>query len=272
MLEIVSPTAADWQVFLALARDAGWRVPKNELALYRGPLAGSAFVLRAGEEVRGFVTAVAHEKSGWIGNLIVPADCRGRGYGALLFEHAVAVLERQGVEQIWLTASPAGRPLYDRMGFAVVDGIVRWTLKAEGAAVAGRGGRAEDASLFAADRAVWGESRRRLLEPLTRGGEVFACGGTVVLLQPGSGMQVLGPWLSAQLCPRENRLVLLAVLAAAKQRSELVADVLESSPLQSLLRGAGFARQGRCDLMVRGKAEGVRLGNLVALASLGSMG
>ena len=122
MLEIVSPTAADWQVFLALARDAGWRVPKNELALYRGPLAGSAFVLRAGEEVRGFVTAVAHEKSGWIGNLIVPADCRGRGYGALLFEHAVAVRERQGVDQIWLTASPAGRPLYDRMGFAVVDG------------------------------------------------------------------------------------------------------------------------------------------------------
>jgi len=272
MLEIVTPTEADWQVFLALARDEGWRVPKNELALYRGPLAGSAFVLRAGEEVRGFVTAVAHERSGWIGNLIVPRECRGHGYGALLFDHAVEVLERQGVGHIWLTASPAGRPLYEKRGFAAVDGIVRWTLKAEGEAVGGMEERGEGDGLFSADRAVWGESRRRLLEPLTLEGEVFACGGTVALLQPGNGLQVLGPWLSEQLCPRENRRVLLAVLAAAAQRSELVADVVESSPLQPLLRAAGFARQGRCDLMVRGRADGVRLLNLVALASLGSMG
>jgi hypothetical protein len=83
---------------------------------------------------------------------------------------------------------------------------------------------------------------------------------------------VLGPWISAERCPRENRRLLLAVLGAAAERTELVTDVIESSPLQSLLRAAGFTRQGRCDLMVRGSATGVRLSQMVSLASLGSMG
>jgi GNAT superfamily N-acetyltransferase len=270
-MEIIHPTAADWQVFLALAREEGWRVPKNELALFRGPLAGSAFVLRRGDEVLGLVTAVAHEKSGWIGNLIVPRDCRGRGYGALLFDHAVQMLDRQGVANIWLTASPSGRPLYEQKGFAVVDGIVRWTFKTDGSSLPD-GERPEAGQLLAGDARVWGESRERLLAPLVQQGQVFACGSTVALLQDGDGMQVLGPWVSAELCPRENRLLLLAVLGAAAERTELVADVIESSPLQSLLRAAGFTRQGRCDLMVRGTAAGVRLSQVVSLASLGSMG
>ncbi|HXV21379.1 MAG TPA: GNAT family N-acetyltransferase [Desulfuromonadales bacterium] len=270
-MEIMAPTDADWQVFLALARAEGWRVPKSELALFRGPLAGSAFVLRRGEDVLGFVTAVAHEKSGWIGNLIVPGTCRGRGYGALLFDHAVDVLERLGVASIWLTASPSGRPLYEKKGFAVIDGVVRWTLKAEGGSLAEEG-KTDIAGLLAGDVQVWGESRNRLLSPLARAGEVFACGRTVALLQGGQGMQVLGPWISAECCPRENRRLLLAVLGAAAERTELVTDAIESSPLQSLLRAAGFTRQGRCDLMVRGETGGVRLADLVSLASLGSMG
>lgn len=270
-MEIISPMDADWQVFLALAREEGWRVPKNELALYRGSLAGSAFMLRRGDEVLGFVTAVAHEKNGWIGNLIVPRDCRGRGYGVLLFDHAVAILERHGIESLWLTASPQGRPLYEKKGFTAVDGIVRWTLRTDGESLA-EGGRTEADQLLAGDARVWGESRGRLLAPLTREGQVFAFGGSVALLQQGEDMQVLGPWISAECCPRENRRLLLAVLGAAAERTELVTDVLESSPLQSLLRAAGFNRQGRCDLMVRGGTQGVRLSQQVSLASLGSMG
>jgi len=270
-MEIITPTDTDWQVFLALARDEGWRVPKNELALYRGPLAGSAFVLRCGEEALGFVTAVRHEKSGWIGNLIVPCDYRGRGYGVLLFEHALQTLERQGVANIWLTASSQGRPLYEKKGFAVVDGIVRWALRTDGTSLP-ENARTNAGTLCAADARVWGESRARLLSPLVLEGKVFGYGGTVALLQQGDDMQVLGPWFSAELCPRENRRLLLAVLGGAAERTELVTDIFETSPLQALLRAAGFTRQGRCDLMVRGSAAGVRISQVVSLASLGSMG
>jgi GNAT superfamily N-acetyltransferase len=267
-----SPIDADWRVFLDLARAEGWRVPARELELYRGALADSAFVLRRQGEACGFVTAVAHERSGWIGNLLVPSECRGRGYGTLLFDHAVDSLRSRGLTSIWLTASEMGRPLYEKKGFRVVGGIKRWTLVIDEALgpPPPEGGDLE--SLCRLDFRAWGESRRRLLLPLARGGEVFSRGDTAALLQEGDGMRVLGPWVSGTLCPRENRQVLSAVLAAAATGTEVVVDLLESSPLAPLLTAAGFVPRGRCDLMTLGPCGGVDLGPLVSLASLGSMG
>jgi GNAT superfamily N-acetyltransferase len=271
-MQILHPTDSDWQLFLALARQEGWRVPAQELALFCGPLADCAFVLRADGEALGFVTAVAHEKSGWIGNLLVPARHRGRGYGGRLFSHACEVLDRRGARGLWLTASPLGRPIYEKQGFRVVDGVRRWTRRAD-AAVAEAGEEAGLEALLEADARAWGESRRSLLETLAaEGGRVVACGGTAALLQGGEGMRVVGPWASAELCPRENRRVLTALLAAARPGEELVADVLVSSPVAMLLTAAGFAPAGFNDLMLKGEAGGADLSRLVSLASLGSMG
>lgn len=269
-MEISTARPGDWRVFLGLAGREGWRVPPRESELFAGPLADKVFVLRR-EQPCGFVTVVPHEKSGWIGNLIVPSEMRGRGYGALLFDHALEVLAAHGVTSVWLTASPLGRPIYEKRGFRAVDKVVRWTLSPPGAERSAPPSSAPPERLWAGDVSVWGESRRALLEPLAEGGKVFAFGGTVALLQRGPGMQVLGPWLSAELCPRENRQMVTAALEAAEQEAELVADVLESSPVQPLLAAAGFRLTGRTDLMVRGPlAAGLR--GLVALASLGSMG
>ena len=74
------PTPDDWQRFMSLAVDEGWRVPGFELTLFQGPWCEYAHVL----DVNGFcglVTAVAYEKSAWIGNLIVPSQYRGKGMG-----------------------------------------------------------------------------------------------------------------------------------------------------------------------------------------------
>lgn len=271
-MQIANPSESDWQLFLDLARQEGWRVPPQELILYRGSLADCAFVLKDAGTARGFVTAVAHGKSGWIGNLLVPAECRGRGYGTLLFDHALATLARRGVGSIWLTASPLGRPIYEKKGFRGVDGVERWTMRAAGAPVAVDVTAVGLERLLAADALVWGESRRALLEPLAAAGRVFASGSTVALLQQAGAMRVIGPWVSPELCPRENRMLLMALLSAAGEGEELVADVLASSPLKPLLAAAGFTAGGYNDLMVRGETAGIDLSRLVALASLGSMG
>lgn len=268
---IASPTASEWGIFLQLARLEGWRVPPREVALFQGHFAEGAFVLRDTERPCGFVTVVQHECSGWIGNLIVSTACRGRGLGALLFEHAAEELRRMGCRSLWLTASREGRPIYEKRGFRAVDGTVRWVLKPLGERVQTGRGKGEEAELLAGDRLVWGESRANLLSHLAAGGEVFSFGGTTALLQQGSGMQILGPWISPNLCPRENRQLLLTVLAAA-DAGEVVTDVLASSPVQPLLQAAGFERRGGCDLMVCGEADEVNLSSLVSFASLGSMG
>lgn len=271
-MRIDSPTEKDWQFFLKLARAEGWRIPPRELELYRGPLADCAFVLRRDGEVCGFVTTVAHERSGWIGNLLVPAECRGRGYGSRLFDHAVDFLRHAGMTRICLTASELGRPLYAKKGFQVVGGIRRWVRGMDETADTPSTGEGDFDELCRLDSRVWGESRRRLLLPLADGGQVFLYGDTAALLQEGEGMRVLGPWVSDSLCPRENRLVLSAVLAVVAAGTEVVVDLLESSPLAPLLTAAGFVPRGRCDLMTLGPCRGVDLRPLVSLASLGSMG
>jgi GNAT superfamily N-acetyltransferase len=269
-MQISHPTDADWPFFLDWARQEGWRVPANELGLFRGPLAECAFVLKERGAPRGFVTAVHHERSGWIGNLIVPADLRGRGCGGLLLRHALEVLRRRGVDSIWLTASDLGRPIYEKLGFRPMDGIRRYTLTI-GEGGAGSSPAAGGEALLRGDCRVWGESRP-LLGHLALGGFVAASGGTAALLQEGETMRVIGPWVSAESCPRENRLVLTALLSAATPGTELAADILESSPAGALLAAAGFEPRVRTDLMVLGPASGVQLSQLVALASLGSIG
>ncbi len=271
-MEIASLTETDWEVFLRLAGAEGWRIPQQELELLRGSPAGGAFALRFEDEPRGFVSAVAHQHTGWIGNLIVPAACRGRGYGSRLFAHALEVLAERGVRSIWLTASAMGRPLYEKMGFRAVDGIGRWSLRVPGRTDSPALETSDVEMLLEKDALVWGESRRDMLLCLARKGQIFSHGGTAAVLQKSGFFQVLGPWVSQGFCPRENRQLLMAVLAAADQGTELVVDLLESSPAAALLAAAGFTPGGRCDLMVRGDDRGIDLGCLVALASLGSMG
>jgi GNAT superfamily N-acetyltransferase len=269
-MEVTQVEVSDWGVFLALARQEGWEVPEQELKLFRGPLAECAFSLKKQTGPVGFVTAVNHDSGGWIGNLIVHPDWRGRGCGALLFDHAAEVLSRRGAERLWLTASVLGRPLYEKRGFRAVNGVVRWTLDVALGSLPPAGGEMAKESLFRGDCLAWGESRRNLLDHLMEEGRVFGCGETAALLQKKGRMQVLGPWVSPNLCPRENREVLTAVLAAAE--GGLVTDVLESSPVSSLLAAVGFRSCGRCDLMLRGEARGVEFSSMVSLASLGSMG
>ncbi|HSR25150.1 MAG TPA: GNAT family N-acetyltransferase [Candidatus Eisenbacteria bacterium] len=267
------PSPQDWETFLLWARLEGWRVPARELALYREELADSAFVLRASDGAAlGFVTVCRHRQGGWIGNLIVDPARRGEGLGRRLFRHAAGVLSARGASALWLTASAAGRPLYEECGFREAGRVERWSWRGEVPAPSGGGGGGGDLyALARADAAAWGDSRVALLTLLARGGQVLAAGRTVALLQPADELCVLGPWLSADLCPRANRTVLAQAMTAAAGR-DLAVDVIGGSPVRILLHAAGFRQAGETVLMVRGEPGAFRPGEVVALASLGSMG
>jgi len=260
----------DWQVFLRLAVMEGWRVPDGEREWFARSPAAAAFVLKAAGVCLGFVTIVAYQHSGWIGNLLVAPQARGRGFGARLFAGACRELRHRRVKTLWLTASEQGRSLYERAGFRSLDRVVRWCRKVEKGPGPVAGGDGEE-KLLAADRRAWGESRRPLLETLGRGARIFATGDTVLMLQAGAVLRVLGPWYSAGGCPRENRRVLAAAVAAANS-CELVADVPVSSPAAELLAASGFTPAGECALMARGERPAAVPRTLVSFASLGSLG
>jgi GNAT superfamily N-acetyltransferase len=272
-LVLETPVPADWQQFSQLAAAEGWRVPLLERRLFAGPWVQQALVLKSAGRFGGLVTAVAHQRSGWIGNLLVPPELRGRGFGSRLFFAALDRLLAAGLTRVWLTASEQGRPLYEKSGFRIVDQLERWVRPARDEGFTGP--VPESATLDQlppAERRVWGEERSELLLQLAVQGKVFACRDSVALLQTGEELQLIGPWYSADACPRSNRQLLQQLLAAAEPGVELASDVLVSSPLRTLLVASGFQAVGRTLLMARGDTSAVDLSQLVALASLGSFG
>jgi GNAT superfamily N-acetyltransferase len=272
-LMIRQPTPSDWELFFALAANEGWRVPYFERRLFQGFWSHSVKVLEVDSAFAGLVTAVAHERSGWIGNLIVPAPLRGRGYGSRLFMAALSSLQAQRVASIWLTASELGRPIYEKSGFTLVDTIERWASCnrfSDGPAMKTTSSAKE--MLCGLDLATWGEARTSLLDALFEYGRTYAIDDTVALLQQEPALQIIGPWYSPSCCPRANRQVLQQILAAADPDVEIVVDILSSSPLRQLLTAAGFACSDRNSLMVRGDGETPDLSMMVSLASLGSIG
>ena len=57
---------------------------------------------------------------GWIEDVVVDDDCRGRGYGRMLVAHAIEEARKAGVAQLMLTSNPlrvAANKLYQAMGF-----------------------------------------------------------------------------------------------------------------------------------------------------------
>lgn len=262
---------SDWPEFYALAAKEGWKVPLFERWLFEESWSEFVQVFEEGC-FGGLVTAVAYERSGWIGNLIVPRQLRGQGIGRRLFRTAVSTLEERGIASCWLTASVSGQPLYEKAGFVVVDQIERWVRnKGFGSGQSGDVKATEVETLLACDRGVWGENRQALLRRVSSEGQVFACDGSVALLQRGDDLQILGPWYSETQCPRANRQLLLQLLAATDPSVEVVVDILLSSPLRPLLAATGFRPVGCNQLMVKGR-ERIDLKTVVSLASLGSIG
>jgi len=267
------PGAADWQLFFQFADDEGWRIPQIERQLFESVWAHSALVLEKGGQFCGLVTAVAHARSGWIGNLIVPAELRGHGYGSTLFKAALKMLQQQELQTVWLTASALGRPIYEKYGFVAIDRIERWVspagaLRPESVEVIST----SVAVLREADQSTWGENRQIFMDGIARIGQVYACGGATALLQQGQELQVIGPWYTPPVGLSASRRLLQSLLSVSDPEKEVVIDLLTSSIVRPLLAEAGLECVGENLLMVHGEASGIDRSQMVALASLGSVG
>ena len=71
-----------------------------EICLKHDP--DGCFIAEAGAQRVGMVTTTRYGCTAWIGNLIVPAECRRQGIGRRLMSHAMAHLSRLGVRTLRL--------------------------------------------------------------------------------------------------------------------------------------------------------------------------
>jgi GNAT superfamily N-acetyltransferase len=101
-------TESDWRRVLSLDRRGSFA------ASVHGRLIGTVTTVTYGAELA------------WIGMMLVDADRRRRGIGTRLMRTALDHLEARGVPTVKLDATPAGRPLYESLGFVPETRIERW--------------------------------------------------------------------------------------------------------------------------------------------------
>lgn len=120
MFEIRPMAAADVDAAVALAHTEGWR---DRTPLYN-------FVLRTPtcQPLVGTINgrlvatglATANGPVGWLGAIVVAAECRRRGFGRAMTDELCLRLRAAGCVTLSLEATDAGRPMYERMGFRLV--------------------------------------------------------------------------------------------------------------------------------------------------------
>ncbi len=109
-------SAVDWN-----QTPADW----SRLLAYEPP---GCFVAQWDEALVGTVTTTCYATElAWIGMMLVDPKFRGRGIGSALMRRALEYLHEAQVDCIQLDATPAGKPVYQKLGFRELSTFHRWS-------------------------------------------------------------------------------------------------------------------------------------------------
>jgi ribosomal protein S18 acetylase RimI-like enzyme len=221
-----------------------------------------------------FVTSLQHEKSGWIGNLIVAEEFRGQGLGEALFRKSMEALQASGVETFWLTASSSGRSLYEKFGFNSLDAVIRWS----GCGQQRHPGHSHPTDLVAAstsvgciDHQAWGDRRDALLAATIDRGRLLREESGFVTIQPCGAAIQLGPF--SALDSRSAEHLYDAALSSVSRETRVYVDApLSNRSAMRLFRRRGMRITGSTELMYAGVRPVYQPDLLYGLATMGSCG
>ncbi|MFD6162474.1 GNAT family N-acetyltransferase [Nocardia sp. NPDC060256] len=224
---------AKWRLLLELGGGYGIDDP-------HGGLAGTVFLTEVAPGI------------GAVGMLLVASRYGGRGLGYRLMDEALSAAD---CATVFLYATEAGLPLYQKLGFRVVDEIAKHTGVFEPASAPASGMRLGDTedlpTLATLDRQAFGADRTMLLRRLLPMAErvVIADGGYAVAWR-NLGTVHVGPLVANSMSTAS------ALLDAAlpEENSMTRVDVCASAgaELSGWLAERGLTAQPSCPLMVRG--------------------
>lgn len=267
--------AEDVAAFLDLAAQENWVAGKWECDFLLSGFPLGCFTARDDAGVAaGFTTSLLHERSGWIGNLIVAKQFRGRGLGEALFRKALEALRTAGAQTVWLTASKSGTPLYEKYGFTQIDTIIRRV----GIGYQRHGRHSVTAchyglkcSALDLDSDTWGDHRKTLLDITANRGRVWQNKSGFIVLQPGEGTAQFGPFSARDQISAER------LFDSAAEAVPFGAKFLADVPAANRAALRLFSRKkmvvtGSNALMYAGLKPDYRPELLYGLATMGSCG
>jgi predicted N-acetyltransferase YhbS len=235
-------TEADLAPADELRRVAGWNQTINNWRLLLSFEPQGCFVAVEDDRVLGTVTTTTYGRElAWIGMMLVHPDHRRRGIGTQLMGAALDHLRGRGIECIRLDATPAGLPVYEKLGF-----VSEWTLTRHQVTAVPSTRASEVCDLVEdhwpaveqLDAVAFGVSRARVLRSLTEGSRstlVWLADRTIEgygMLRPGSHCDYLGPLVCAR---SESAHSLIAALLNNSAGRRVFWDVPDDNDLAKAL-------------------------------------
>jgi GNAT superfamily N-acetyltransferase len=205
-----------------------------------------------GERI-GMCVATAYGESGFLGELIVRKDMRGRGIGTRLMQHALAYLSHRGVRSIYLDGVEGAIPLYERLGFRKVCRSLRFSGRLPGARYLGVRAMTHadlavvaemDRGAFGADRSFFLQRRLSLHPRLCKVLELEGRIRGFVTGRERTDLVSVGPWVVQSPGARPGQL--LEALVTEGEGLDLAVGVLEvNSHAVKTMQDLGLAQRPR---------------------------
>ena len=118
--------------------------------------------------IAGCANGLLNGEAGWLGNIIVLPEARGKGIGTALTQHLVEFFRAKGVKHQILIATSLGERVYRKLGFEIVSNYIFFS-RQEGSTLPDAAAgvrplkREDEEAVFALDKAVTGEIRHGCL-------------------------------------------------------------------------------------------------------------
>jgi predicted N-acetyltransferase YhbS len=169
MLHVENMTREDFEFAVSIANTVNWDMAEEDFEFMLKLEPRGCFVLFEDSERIGIVTTISFGKIGWLGNLTVSENHRGKGAGALLAGHAINYLKSKKVKTVALYSYLNAIPFYHKLGlkdnseFIVLKGN---RLPFRSISGTRQAAKSEAQKIVEFDSRCLGFSRAKLLKPL----------------------------------------------------------------------------------------------------------
>lgn len=194
-------TLADVPAALRLCRAAGWNQTHRDWQMLIQFQPRGCFAAVIEDLLVGTVTTSRFDdRLAWIGMMLVDEQVRRRGIARSLMSTALRYLQNSGVRCVKLEATPAGRLVYEKLGFQTEFDFCRW--ERDGRSTASGTGESPSASalddlLCTLDQKAFGADRWRLLQAIATRSAVVSGPNGFGMLRSGHLADYLGPLIAA---------------------------------------------------------------------------
>ena len=238
---------------------AGWNQTPADWRCFLESSPQGCFAAEVDGQVVGTAATIVYEQRfAWIGMVLVDPEFRGRGIGTRLLRKTIEHLDAIGIGTMKLDATPAGRPIYQKLGFVDEYEIERWLLKRSVPDAASSADlHPVSDPVLQLDREIFGADRSPLLRSLAAENPDFALAAErdgeiagYTFGRRGTLADHLGPWMARD---EETAAALLDEFLGRSSRETIFVDGLKDRGfVAELLQARGFKVSRPLTRMVRG--------------------